>query len=121
MAELINRGYVQGCSSNALATHDLEGGLFRTALGQDIYTQEVQHNGHYHHIDVINKVRSCGSIPAFIEKHNIHDGIMHACVKNNVPFVLTGSIRDDGPLPEVYAECTAVRTPCASLSDARRR
>jgi lysine-ketoglutarate reductase/saccharopine dehydrogenase-like protein (TIGR00300 family) len=105
MADLIDRGYVQGLQAgNALATHDLEGGLFRTALGQDIYTQEVQHNGHYHHIDVINKVHSCGSIPAFIEKHGIHDGIMHACVKNNVPFVLTGSIRDDGPLPEVFAD-----------------
>ena len=105
MAGLIKRGYVHGLhAGNALATHDLEGGLYRTALGQDIYTQELMYNGHYHHIDVINKVRSCGSIPAFIEKYDIHDGIMHACVKKNVPFVLTGSIRDDGPLPEVYAD-----------------
>mgnify|MGYP000970334353 CR=1 FL=1 len=105
MAGLITRGYAHGLQAgNALATHDLEGGLFRTALGQDIYTQEVMHNGHYHHIDVINKVRACGSIPAFIEKYNIRDGILHACVKKNVPIVLTGSIRDDGPLPEVIAD-----------------
>ncbi len=104
MAKLIRQGYVHGLQAgNALATHDLEGGLFRTALGQDIYTQESMMNGHYHHIDVINKVRRCGSIPQFIEVYKIRDGIIHACVKKNIPYVLTGSIRDDGPLPEVYA------------------
>ena len=104
MATLIGQGYVHGLlAGNALATHDLEGGLFRTALGQDIYTQESIFNGHYHHIDVLNKVRTCGSIPKFIEEYNIQDGIMHACVKKEIPFVLTGSIRDDGPLPEVFA------------------
>ncbi len=105
MASLIEQGYVHGLmAGNALATHDLEGGLFRTALGQDIYTQESIFNGHYHHIDVINKVRRSGSIPKFIEEHHIVDGIMHACVKKDIPFVLTGSIRDDGPLPEVMAD-----------------
>ena len=105
MAALVQQGYVHGLlAGNALATHDLEGGLFRTALGQDIYTQESMMNGHYHHIDVINKVRRCGSIPKFIEECNIQDGIIHACVKKDIPFVLTGSIRDDGPLPEVVAD-----------------
>ena len=105
MAELIRRNYVHGLlAGNALATHDLEGGLLRTALGQDIYTQELMPNGHYNHIDVINKVRRCGSIAKFVEEYNIQDGIMHACVKQSVPFVLTGSIRDDGPLPEVIAD-----------------
>ncbi len=105
MATLIRQGYVHGLQAgNALATHDLEGGLFRTALGQDIYTQESISGGHYHHIDVINKVRRCGSIPKFMEEYRIHDGIMHACVQKNIPFVLTGSIRDDGPLPEVVAD-----------------
>ena len=52
-------------------------------------------------------MRLHGSIPAFIEKENIQDGIIHACVKNDVPFVLTGSIRDDGPLPEVYGDVYA--------------
>ena len=56
-------------------------------------------NGHYHHLDVINRVRKSGSIPQFIEDYKIDNGIMYSCVKNNVPFVLTGSIRDDGPLP----------------------
>ncbi len=105
MASLVEHGYVHGLQAgNALATHDLEGGLFRTALGQDIYTQESIPNGHYHHIDVLNKVRRCGSIPQFIREYGIRDGIIHACVEHRVPFVLTGSIRDDGPLPEVYAD-----------------
>ena len=103
MAALIENGYAHGIlAGNALATHDLEAGLLRTALGQDIYTQEIMHNGHYNHIDAINKVRACGSIPAFIERYGISDGIIHACVKQDVPYVLGGSIRDDGPLPEVY-------------------
>ena len=54
-------------------------------------------------MDVLNKVRRCGSIPKFIEEYHIDNGIIYGCVRNHVPFVLTGSIRDDGPLPEVYA------------------
>lgn len=105
MQRLIEAGYVNGImAGNALATHDLEGALLHTALGQDIYTQKSCPNGHYHHLDVINKVRRSGSIPQFIEDHKIDNGIMYACVKNDVPFVLTGSIRDDGPLPEVIGD-----------------
>ena len=100
---LIENGYAQAVlAGNALATHDLEGGYKRTALGQDIYTQVSYENGHYNHIDTINKVRSYGSIPAFIDGEGIQDGIIYNCVKNDVKFVLVGSIRDDGPLPEVY-------------------
>ena len=102
MQLLIENGYAHGLmAGNALATHDLEGALLHTALGQDIYTQQSVPNGHYNHLDVINKVRSCGSIPAFIDDYGIDNGIMYALVKNNVPYILTGSIRDDGPLPEV--------------------
>ncbi len=102
MQSLVENGFVHGLmAGNALATHDLEGGLLRTALGQDIYTQRSQPGGHYNHLDVINLVRRSGSIPKFVEDHNIQDGIMYSLVKKNIPFVLTGSIRDDGPLPEV--------------------
>lgn len=105
MQALVDDGYAQGLlAGNALATHDLEGALLGTALGQDIYTQKSRPNGHYNHLDVINKVRRSGSIPQFIEDYNIDNGIMYSCVKNHVPFVLTGSIRDDGPLPEVYGD-----------------
>lgn len=67
-ASLIRAGYVQGLmAGNALATHDLEASYLNTALGQNIYTQKSHFNGHYNHIDTINKVRACGSIPAFIQ------------------------------------------------------
>ncbi len=102
MQRLVENGYVQGLmAGNALATHDLEGGFLRTALGQDIYTQKSQPNGHYNHLDTINAVRRSGGIPQFIADHHIEDGIMVALVKSKVPYVLTSSIRDDGPLPEV--------------------
>lgn len=102
MTSLIDNGYCQGLlAGNALATHDLEGALLHTALGQDVYTLKHVTNGHYNHLDVCNKVRSCGSIPAFIKEYGLDDGIMCSCVRNDVPFVLAGSIRDDGPLPEV--------------------
>lgn len=105
MQALIENGYAHGLmAGNALATHDLEGALLHTALGQDIYTQKSQPNGHYNHLDVLNKVRKCGSIPAFIREHNIDNGIMYSVVKNNIPYVLTGSIRDDGPMPEVIGD-----------------
>lgn len=105
MQALTENGYVHGLlAGNALATHDLEGAYLHTALGQDIYTQHNVPNGHYHHMDVINLVRRAGSIPAFIDAYPINNGIMYSVVKKGVPFVLTGSIRDDGPLPEVYAD-----------------
>lgn len=114
MQAMVENGYVDGLmAGNALATHDLEGAMFHTALGQDIYTQQCHPNGHYNHLDVINRVRKSGSIAQFIDDYKIDNGIMYSCVKNNVPFVLTGSIRDDGPLPEVignaYDGQTAMR------------
>ncbi len=108
MQSIVENGYAQGIlAGNALATHDLEGALLHTALGQDIYTQRAHFNGHYNHLDVINKVRRSGSIPQFIEDYNLQDGIMYGAVKHDVPFVLTGSIRDDGPLPEVIGNAYA--------------
>ena len=116
MQALVENGYAHGVlAGNALATHDLEGALLHTALGQDIYTQKSHPNGHYNHLDVINKVRKSGSIPNFIADYNIDNGIMHSVVKNNVPFALTGSIRDDGPLPEVIADTYAGQNAMRSL------
>ena len=103
MGELIANGYCQALlAGNALATHDLEGGLLGTALGCDIRTQKLHYMGHYNHLDTINAINTYGSIPDFIEGEQIDSGIIYNCVKHNVPFVLNGSIRDDGPLPEVY-------------------
>ena len=102
-AKLVRGGYVQAVlAGNALATHDLEGAYLHTALGTDIVTQQSVYNGHYHHLDTINRVRSYGSIPAFLKGEDLHEGIIAACVEKDVPFVLVGSVRDDGPLPEVY-------------------
>ena len=105
MTALIDNGYVQAVmAGNALATHDLEGAFLNTALGQDIYTQKSMPNGHYNHLDVCNKVRASGSMEQFIRDHDLNDGIMCSCIRNHVPVVLAGSIRDDGPLPEVIAD-----------------
>lgn len=104
MQALIENGYVDGVlAGNALATHDLEGAYLHTALGQDIYTQRSVPLGHYNHLDVLNEVRAAGSIKAFIDDNGLDDGIMCALERKGVPYVLTGSIRDDGPLPEVVA------------------
>ena len=67
-SKMIANGYADAVlAGNALATHDLEAGFLNTALGQNIYTQEIRPNGHYNHLDTINRVRACGSIPAFLE------------------------------------------------------
>ena len=102
-AALVREGFVDGVlGGNALATHDLEAGCRGTALGQDIYTQRSVPNGHYNHIDTLNAVRLCGSTAAFVESGKVKDGIIYECVRHNIPYVLVGSVRDDGPLPEVY-------------------
>jgi len=104
MVKLIENGYAHAVfGGNALATHDLEGALLHTALGQDIYTQQSRPNGHYNHLDVINKARNSGSLEQFIADYGIKDGIVHSCLQNGIPLVLAGSIRDDGPLPPVIA------------------
>ena len=103
MTSLIDAGYVHALlAGNALGTHDLEGAMFGTALGQDIYTQEARHNGHYHHLDLINRARRHGSVEALIREAGLKDGILRAAQGKGIPIVLAGSIRDDGPLPGVF-------------------
>lgn len=105
LTKLINSGYVHAfLGGNAVATHDLEAGIFHTALGQDIYTQESIKNGHYCHLDLLNKARKYDSIEKLIEEENITSGLIQSCYKNNIPVVLGGSIRDDGPLPIVISD-----------------
>ena len=103
MQKLIEAGYVHAIlAGNALATHDLEASYLGTALGQDIYSQKQMPLGHYNHLDLLNRVRYYGSIPAFLKGENIQEGIIYSCEKCGVPYVLGGSIRDDGPLPPVF-------------------
>ena len=110
MVSLIENGYVDAIlAGNALATHDLEGAIFQTALGQDIYTQESCCNGHYHHLDVLNQAREHATLAEFVAAKNISDSVVAACVRTGTPMVLAGSIRDDGPLPEVLADAYAAQ------------
>jgi lysine-ketoglutarate reductase/saccharopine dehydrogenase-like protein (TIGR00300 family) len=105
MQGLIDNGYCHALmAGNALATHDLEAAYFGTGLGQDIYTQELQSMGHYNHLDVLNTIRKAGSITAGLQALNIQNGIIRACERKGVPYVLAGSIRDDGPLPETIGD-----------------
>lgn len=110
MEYIIDNGYAHAIfGGNAVATHDLEGALFGTALGQDISTRENKHNGHYHHLDAINMINRAGSISKGIEELGIDNGLIYSCVKNEVPFVLAGSIRDDGPLRDVIDDMSSVQ------------
>jgi hypothetical protein len=110
MMNLIAKGYVHVIlTGNALATHDLEGALLNTALGQDIYTQESRPNGHYNHLDLLNLARGHVSIEKLIREEKIGDGIIYAAAEKNIPIVLAGSIRDDGPLPGVYGDVYAAQ------------
>ncbi len=105
LSELIGKGYVDALlGGNAVATHDLEAAVLGTALGQDIYDQCSVENGHYNHLDVINKARSAGSLERFVKNEGVRDGVVYACLQKGVPMVLAGSIRDDGPLPGVFAD-----------------
>jgi lysine-ketoglutarate reductase/saccharopine dehydrogenase-like protein (TIGR00300 family) len=116
MQALIEHGFVDGLmSGNALATHDLEAATLHTALGQDVYTQRSQPSGHYNHLDVINRVRRAGSISSFIEEAGISEGIMYGLERNGIPYVLAGSIRDDGPLPSVISDAYAAQEAMREL------
>ena len=105
MSSLIEHGYVHAVlAGNALATHDLEAAYLGTALGQDVYTHISQPNGHYTHLDTITRVKHYGSVKAFIENEKIDNGVIYNCEKYGIPYILGGSIRDDGPLPCVYGD-----------------
>ena len=115
-AALVRSGYVDGLmAGNALATHDMEASYLGTALGSDIYTQIPRENGHYNHLDTINRVRELGSIEAFVNAGEVTGGIIYECVKGKIPFVLAGSIRDDGPLPEVIGNVYEAQSAMRAL------
>ena len=102
LASLIREGYIDVLlAGNALATHDIESNLFGTSLGIEVETGEIVSHGHTHHMRAINRINQSGSIKEAVEDGTLNGGIMYECVKNDVPYVLAGSIRDDGPLPDV--------------------
>jgi lysine-ketoglutarate reductase/saccharopine dehydrogenase-like protein (TIGR00300 family) len=104
MSWFIANGYVGALlAGNAVAVHDIEASIYGTTLGMT-NSGEITQGGHGLHMRAINRVRAAGSIAAAVEQGIITDGIMFECVKHKVPFVLTGSIRDDGPLPDVITD-----------------
>jgi lysine-ketoglutarate reductase/saccharopine dehydrogenase-like protein (TIGR00300 family) len=117
LVSLIHQGYVHGLlAGNALAVHDLEAALFQTALGQEIYTKRPAFRGHYHHLDALNVVRRAGSMARAMESGLIRHGVMHALWQKQVPYVLAGSIRDDGPLPEVITDVRQAQDAMRALA-----
>lgn len=104
MEWLIKHGYVGALlAGNAVAAHDIEHAMFGTSLGLQDDSQPVK-NGHRNHLEAINAVRTVGSIEAAVNIGLINKGIMYECIRNTVPFVLAGSIRDDGPLPDTITD-----------------
>ena len=105
MVALVEAGFVDVLfAGNALATHDIESSLFGTSLGVDLAQGRGVEHGHEHHIRALNTIRKAGSIKAAVDTGVLTGGIMHAMVTRGKDFVLVGSVRDDGPLPDVYTD-----------------
>ncbi|TAK23161.1 MAG: TIGR00300 family protein [Chloroflexota bacterium] len=103
--ELIRAGVIDVIfAGNALAVHDIEISMFGTSLGVPLDGRPPLESGHEHHVRAINRVRAAGSIKEAVASGILTDGIMHACVTQGIKFLLAGSIRDDGPLPDVITD-----------------
>jgi len=118
LARIINHGFLDVLlTGNALPTHDIEMNLFGTSLGVDLARGVGVHGGHQHHIKAINRIRSAGSIRTAVEQGVVTDGVMYACVKNDVDYILAGSIRDDGPLPDTLMDLFEAQAAYARAID----
>ena len=105
LCHMIRDGYVDLLfAGNALATHDIEQALFGTSLGVRLDCGDIVEAGHEHHLRAINRIRRIGGIKQAVESGTLKSGIMYECVRNGVDFSLAGSIRDDGPLPDVITD-----------------
>ncbi len=114
LGRLIREGYVQSLlGGNAIAVHDMEQSMMGTSLGVDMKRGVPVRGGHRHHLKVINTIRRCGNIAAAVEQGILTKGIMYECVRHNIPFVLAGSIRDDGPLPDTEMDLVKAQTAYA--------
>ncbi|MFG0332605.1 MAG: TIGR00300 family protein [Maioricimonas sp. JB049] len=114
---LIEQGYVhQLFAGNALAAHDIEQSLFGTSLGISMSHGRAADEGHEHHLRAINRIRRLGGIREAVEAGALTEGIMYQCVKKGIPYVLAGSIRDDGPLPDVITDALEAQRTMRELS-----
>lgn len=116
LSRLIREGYVHALlGGNAIAVHDIEQAIMGTSLGVDMQRGVPVRGGHRHHLKIINAIRRCGSIAQAVEQGVLTKGVMYECVKNNVPFCLAGSIRDDGPLPDTQMDLIKAQTEYSRL------
>lgn len=104
-SKLIRMGYVNGLlAGNALAVHDVENALMGTSLGMQVIDGTLAIRGHRNHMQAINEIFKAGSLKSMVEKGILKKGIMYECITKNIPFVLAGSVRDDGPIPDVLTD-----------------
>ncbi|MCI0663651.1 MAG: TIGR00300 family protein [Acidobacteria bacterium] len=114
--EIIRRGYVDALlAGNAIAVHDIEHVFFGTSLGVDLENGIPIEEGHKNHMRAINMINRYGSIKGTVEAGVLRSGVMYECVRQNVPFVLAGSIRDDGPLPDTEMDLIKAQEEYAHL------
>ncbi|MCX7031644.1 MAG: TIGR00300 family protein [Spirochaetes bacterium] len=117
LAALVRDGYVSGVlAGNALAVHDIEGALYGTSLGIDLATGLPAREGHRNHLRAINAVFRHGSIAAAVEAGEIRSGVMYELARAGVPYVLAGSLRDDGPLPETEMDMLKAQARYADMA-----
>ncbi|GAB3412495.1 TIGR00300 family protein [Haloparvum alkalitolerans] len=110
LARLVEAGYVDALSvGNGFATHDMERSIYGTSLGMNVETLEHPRKGHKHHIWAISEVIRAGGIEPAVEEGLVTEGVMYQCVQQDVPYVVAGSIRDDGPLPDTITDAVAAQ------------
>ena len=110
VATLIRLGFINAIlSGNALAVHDIENATLGTSLGMNVHDGSLAVKGYRNHMQTINSVFKAGSIAKMVQSKKLTNGIMYECVKKNIPYVLAGSIRDDGPLPDVITDVTVAQ------------
>ncbi len=116
LTRLIRNGWINAVlSGNALGVHDIEAALLGTSLGVRMEDGRQAEHGHRNHMRAINAMYHAGGIRGAVESGRLQSGVMYECVKNNVPFVLAGSLRDDGPLPETITDMNAAQDAYAAL------
>jgi lysine-ketoglutarate reductase/saccharopine dehydrogenase-like protein (TIGR00300 family) len=109
-AKLVAGGWIDVVfGGNAIATHDIESAFFNTSLGINLSEGEAVEGGHEHHLRAINRIRACGDIHQAVEQGVLTSGLFYEIVRHGVPYVLAGSIRDDGPLPDVITDSVAAQ------------
>jgi lysine-ketoglutarate reductase/saccharopine dehydrogenase-like protein (TIGR00300 family) len=120
MTRLIRSKWIDALlAGNALAVHDVESALLGTSLGVRTHDGRLEEHGHRNHMRAINAINYAGGIRQAVESGRLTSGVMYECVKANVPYVLAGSLRDDGPLPDVITDMNAAQDAyAAQLHDA---